>query len=725
MAYTTDSSNKSPGTITSEDFGGNPWTNPSNAASSNDTYATVSLDAAEESDYLVCSNFGFTLPDHALVTGLLVNVEAKVGAAGVGDWTLRVVLHGQSDEILKTIALTASDAVFTAGGDRKIMPATLDFNLTSLFQMGHPIFGADLNNSKYTIKIAILTNPGTTATLSVDHINMTAYYTTGFRINTTGAKTVGTIASKYNDALETPAAGSAWSNTGNIAASDDTYATNTVLATTGNTALLRLTNFAFNIPTNAIVIGSKIEVDHKSDAAGDVFAHMPAFCAPGSNSYADSVDGEMYEYPANETEEVGSTETTTTYIQHGQPIMGSGMVNNSDFGVLLYYSNSGGSNSVVSVDNVRVTLYYIVLPLTISNTGALAPSAVGEVSILGNAWTNEANTLSSNNSYGTVLMDRDTKDRSNLLEFSGFDTSTVPDDAIIVGFGIGVEQKIDVANADIAPQAYVTLSDATTGNDFAGYIGSMFAGWGATPGTSDAVATIGGSMIFMGVGQGSDALWTGKRLKDGNLSVQLNYLLGNGNSTDRTVSVDAVTLTVYYATALKVQRKSPGTFATEAGDAGTDDWTNISNAASSNDTYATCAIDASSEVTYTIKATNFSFNIPTDARIIGYQITAELKDSLGTEFYGVNMALLRDATHLSVPAELFVSMETSDNKFYRGQFLTESFGIEPSEVNSSAFGVVMWINGYGSSVVTISLDHIELEILYVQPNQPAIMAAMI
>lgn len=719
MAITTSEAIANPGTITSVDFGGNPWSNGSNVASSNDTYATASVDAAGSTDRLRCSNFGFAIPDHAIVTGIKVTVEAKVGAAGVGTWNLLCYISNniQSDQYSAQVSLAATDTVFTIGGDRMVIPGDL---VNGFRESAKPLFGGEVNDPGFNIDIVFDNNPGTTATVSIDHVQVTVYYTTGYRVLSTGAKLPGTVASKYNDAFETPAAGSAWTNVNNILTSNDTYATNTVLATTGVSAQLRATNFGFAIPANAIVIGAKMEIDHKSDAAGDVFSSLSGLALPGSSSFEDSFT-DVREYPLNETQEVDATERTTT--RYANMWLGSSFANNTDFGFLFYYTNTGGTNSVVSVDVVRMTLYYIVLPLNISNTGVVAPSAVTEEDNSGCAWTNEGNTLTSNNAYGTVLMDRGTAGFSNNLVFSGFTLSSIPDDAIVAGLAVNVEQKIGTLNSAIFPQAYIRLEDAASGF-FGDNFAPWFAGYGATPTTSDAVATIGGSGYFLGFG--TNQIITGKMLKDANLAVSLNYLIADGDTTDQTVSVDAVTLTVYYAQALKAQVKSPGTTATIAGDGGTDDWTNVANIVSSNDTYATVALDSGTgDASYQIKATNFGFNIPTGATILGMRATIELKDNSGADTYGAQGMFIKDNTYYIYPTfSAFTLLETSDNKLHGGWSFPHGGGVTPAQVNASTFGILFFIAPF-SGTPTVSVDHIEIEVLYSLPNQSAIMAAMI
>ena len=64
-----------PGTITNVAYGTQAWANPSNAGSSNDSYATRTLSGV--SDYLRATNFGFAIPSGATIDGILVEVEKR------------------------------------------------------------------------------------------------------------------------------------------------------------------------------------------------------------------------------------------------------------------------------------------------------------------------------------------------------------------------------------------------------------------------------------------------------------------------------------------------------------------------------------------------------------------------------------------------------------------------------------------------------------------------
>ena len=73
------------------------WTDPNNAKTANDTYATVALDngvGGPESDYLALYNFGFSIPTNATVDGVEVTWFRKCDGGEIRDFN--VLLYGDS-----------------------------------------------------------------------------------------------------------------------------------------------------------------------------------------------------------------------------------------------------------------------------------------------------------------------------------------------------------------------------------------------------------------------------------------------------------------------------------------------------------------------------------------------------------------------------------------------------------------------------------------------------
>src|SRR3989338_5243644 len=73
------------------------WSNPSNAQTSDDTWATVSLRRNQKSNYLKATNFGFTIPDGSTINGIELSIERNNengNADKIFDHSIRLVKNG-------------------------------------------------------------------------------------------------------------------------------------------------------------------------------------------------------------------------------------------------------------------------------------------------------------------------------------------------------------------------------------------------------------------------------------------------------------------------------------------------------------------------------------------------------------------------------------------------------------------------------------------------------
>jgi hypothetical protein len=143
------------------------WQNMSNAAASNDTYATATV-SSNWSDYLRSTNFGFDIPSDALILGIELRVEAKVNqnAANSQLEGVQAVLSGSTtgNSMGSVSPLTTSDSYYTVGG-----PANL---------WGRSWTPAEINDSTF----GVMFSSGSfwfSGTTSVDHVEITVHYETG------------------------------------------------------------------------------------------------------------------------------------------------------------------------------------------------------------------------------------------------------------------------------------------------------------------------------------------------------------------------------------------------------------------------------------------------------------------------------------------------------------------------------------------------------------------
>ncbi|HLA33956.1 MAG TPA: hypothetical protein VJ001_03710, partial [Rhodocyclaceae bacterium] len=166
--------------------GDNDWANYGNAVSSNDSYATVSLDDGDQSDYLQCTNFGFSIPSGATINGITVNIERKSTATNITDRRVRIVKGGSrgSDDLSTNTGYPSTDTVEAHGGATELWSETwtaADINSTG--------FGAALSVEKTD-------NSGGARTVSVDHIQIVVNYTViSAPTVTTGSATALTVSS--------------------------------------------------------------------------------------------------------------------------------------------------------------------------------------------------------------------------------------------------------------------------------------------------------------------------------------------------------------------------------------------------------------------------------------------------------------------------------------------------------------------------------------------------
>jgi len=70
------------------------WANPGNALTSNNTGATRSVDDGQISDYLQCSNYGFTIPDGNRITGITATIRRQANNTNVIDNTVVLLRAG-------------------------------------------------------------------------------------------------------------------------------------------------------------------------------------------------------------------------------------------------------------------------------------------------------------------------------------------------------------------------------------------------------------------------------------------------------------------------------------------------------------------------------------------------------------------------------------------------------------------------------------------------------
>lgn len=148
--------------------------------------------------------------------------------------------------------------------------------------------------------------------------------------------------------------GQAWSNPGNITASDNSYASVALSNLNTASATLQATNFGFNLPLHSTVDGIICTFERKASANNVIRENHVYLIHNGSllgnnkiaaPAYWSTVEGDVsYGSPADKW---GATLNST-------------IINSSSFGVLIdaqYYSAYAGTETAY-VDLVYITVYY-------------------------------------------------------------------------------------------------------------------------------------------------------------------------------------------------------------------------------------------------------------------------------------------------------------------------------------------------------------------------------
>lgn len=151
------------------------WTNPSNAGSSDNSYAYVNIEGSSGySYYLKLVNFGFSIPTGSTIDGIEVKIEKYAnissGSAYVTDSQLKLykggTLVGNDLSDIDTKWAT-SESVITYGGSSNLW--------------GETWTAEDINASDFGVGFSAYLAAAAKVFLFgyVDHITITVYYTAG------------------------------------------------------------------------------------------------------------------------------------------------------------------------------------------------------------------------------------------------------------------------------------------------------------------------------------------------------------------------------------------------------------------------------------------------------------------------------------------------------------------------------------------------------------------
>lgn len=156
--------------------GTEPWVNPGNIAGENSVYATYSATGCLDTQWLVATNFGFSIPSNAIITGIQVDIlwycpdgqnNFTTFAGGTDDlkW-VRYVKAGSVDSVGSGnhVGACADSPVYSStGGDGDLWDTTWT--------------PAQINASNFGFAMAVHALDCITSNVAVDNFRATVFFT--------------------------------------------------------------------------------------------------------------------------------------------------------------------------------------------------------------------------------------------------------------------------------------------------------------------------------------------------------------------------------------------------------------------------------------------------------------------------------------------------------------------------------------------------------------------
>lgn len=182
-----DSNTKNGSVFSSTSFSGadNQWSNPNNAASSDNSYATASIDhSSSVTYYLKATGFGFSIPAGSTINGIQVMVEKQESC---NSYSCSSHVYDNQVHIVKNNTVGSTD--------RSSNSAWSDNDTTTTYGSPTDLWGqswtaSDINNSNFGFVISAKRTSGGDRTAKVDSIQVKVYYTPA---NNTPVATDGTV----------------------------------------------------------------------------------------------------------------------------------------------------------------------------------------------------------------------------------------------------------------------------------------------------------------------------------------------------------------------------------------------------------------------------------------------------------------------------------------------------------------------------------------------------
>jgi hypothetical protein len=280
---------------------------------------------------------------------LMVAAGAAKGSAAAPDVTPPTITSGSTGTVAENstlaFSLTANETVtwsITGGADAaqfEISGSTLRWASNGTKDFEAP---TDANSDNAYIVQVTATDPSTNATNKTVTITVTDVSDT--------AASVGPLSAASGTDL---GGGTGWSDTGNVNASDDAYATAT-LSTGQTSGFLRTNDFGFAIPGSASITGLQVDVEGSADVAT---VTLQSFALAFNNS-GDASDQFGFNSGTIDLINVDSSGTVGGPGDTWGAFLTPTAVNDPAFSIDFVATKSKSGTATVFIDNVRVTIFY-------------------------------------------------------------------------------------------------------------------------------------------------------------------------------------------------------------------------------------------------------------------------------------------------------------------------------------------------------------------------------
>jgi hypothetical protein len=140
------------------------WNNPTNAQSSNDQYATVTVPAGQSSGSLLATGFGFSIPSGATVTGVVVGLEGAADAGSL-NWVVYLLVGGSRTGNSRSASIPRVEGYVDLGSPTDLWGTTLT--------------PSNVNGTGFGAEIIVSSSAAYTLGVSLDHVRITVYYELG------------------------------------------------------------------------------------------------------------------------------------------------------------------------------------------------------------------------------------------------------------------------------------------------------------------------------------------------------------------------------------------------------------------------------------------------------------------------------------------------------------------------------------------------------------------